>query len=94
MTQLVKGSRLVAVIDGQSTHLASIPIVSFIVDIPSTMGCFYAAVSLQCGGRVAWREQAATILPQTLKWVALSEFASIDSKRHGGVAQVVRAWDS
>ena len=92
--QLAKGSRLVAT---QSTAVDrpredTNRVVQ--VEIPSAMGCFYATVSLQCGGRVVWREQAATNLPQELERWHCCEFANIDSTRHGGVAQVVRAWDS
>ena len=38
--------------------------------------------------------KSATNLPQEVEWWLYCEFASIDSKRYGGVAQVVRAWDS
>ena len=59
----------------------------------SRWGCFYVAVSLQCGGGRRLKGTSCHC-HKSLNRSRCCEFTSIDSKRHGGVAQVVRAWDS
>ena len=67
-----------------------------VVQVDDTLrdGLFLCHRKLTVWWRGHLKETSCHNLPQELEWRLYSGFASIDSKGHGGVAQVVRAWDS